>query len=79
MLKVGGKPKVDHTYHPSAQRQNYCVFKAQKQPQCMCQAMTVVGSSLTPNAALLVCSSGTIYSYLAVEHHEFIGSEKCCL
>ena len=38
---------------------------------------TVVGSSLTPCAALLVLPSGTIYP--VVDHHEFTGSEKCCL
>ena len=41
-------------YHPPAQRQSHCVFsKEQKQPQCTCQAWTVVGSSLTPHAALM--------------------------
>ena len=58
----GGWEAEGRLYHPSAQRQNYCVFKAQKQPQCTCQAKTVVGRSLTPHVALLVCSSGIIYS-----------------
>ena len=48
--------------HPLAQGRSCCVFnKAQKQPQCTCQDKTVVGSSLTPHAALLVCPSGTIH------------------
>ena len=65
-------------YHPSVQRQTRFVFnQAQKQPQCTCQAKTVVGSSLTLHAALLVLHSGTVYS--VVDHHEFTGSEKCCL
>ena len=47
--------------HPLAQGKSRCVFnKAQKQPQCTCQDKTVVGSSLTPHAALLVHPSGTI-------------------
>ena len=44
---------------------------AQKQPQCTCQDKTVVGSSLTPHAALLVHPSGTIY--LAVDRHDLHG------
>ena len=43
--------------HPPAQRKSRCVLsKAQKQPQSTCQDKTVVGSSLTPHAALLVHS-----------------------
>ena len=62
-------------YYPLAQN---CVFsKAKKQPQCTCQARTVIDSSLTPHAALLVCPSGTIH--LIVDYYEFTGSEKCCL
>ena len=65
-------------YHPWVQGQSHCVFsKTQKQPQCTCQAKTVAGSSLTPHAPLLVCPSGTTYP--TVDHHEFTGSEKCCL
>ena len=47
--------------------------------ECTCQAKTVVGSSLTPHAhaALLVHPSSTTYP--AVDRHEFIVSEKCCL
>ena len=64
--------------HPLTQRKSCCVFsKAQKQSQCTCQAKTVVGSGLTPHAALLVHPSGTRYP--TVDHHEFTGSEKCCL
>ena len=37
----------------------------------------IVGSSLTPHAALLVCPSGTIHP--AVDRHEFIWSDKRCL
>ena len=60
------------------QRQSHCALnEAQKQPHCTCQAKTVVGSSLTPRAALLVLAIGTVYA--VVDRHEFTGSEKCCL
>ena len=73
---VGGKPKAGYTIH--RQRQSHCAInEAQKQPQCTYQAKMVIGSSLTPRAALLVLSSGTIYP--VVDRHEFTGSEKCCL
>ena len=62
-------------YHLLEQEQGHCVFnEAQKQPQCTCQAKIVVGNSLTPHAALLVCPSGT--TYLTVDHHEFTGQEN---
>ena len=74
----GGWEAQGGLYHPLAQRNSHCVFsKAEKQSQCTYQAKMVVGSSLTLHAALLVCPSGTIYP--AVDHHEFTGSEKCCL
>ena len=76
VVGVGGKLKAGYTFHGHIER--YCVFsKTQKQPQCTCQAETVAGNSLTPHAILLVCPSGTRYSTL--DHHEFIGLEKCCL
>ena len=62
--------------HPLAVRKSCCVFsKAQKPPQCTCQDNTIVGSSLTPHAALLVHPSGTIH--LGVDRHEFTWSDKC--
>ena len=71
----GGWEAKGKLYHPLVQRQSRCVFnEAQKQPQCTCQAKTVVGSSLTPRAALLVLPSGTIYP--VVDCHEFTGSEN---
>ena len=64
--------------HPLAQRRSHCVFiKAQKQQQCICQDKTVVGSSLTPHAALIVRPSGTIHP--VVDCQEFTESEKCYL
>ena len=64
--------------HPLAQGKSRCVFtKAQKQPQCTCQDKTVVGSSLTPHAALLVHPSGTIHP--VVDCHEFTWLDKWCL
>ena len=48
--------------HPLSQRKSCCVFsKAQKQSQYTYQDKTVVGSSLTAQAALLVHSSGTVH------------------
>ena len=74
----GGWEAKSGLNHPLTQRKSRCVFtRVQKQPQCTCQAKTVVGSSLTPHVALLVCPGGTMYS--PVDHHEFTGSEKCCL
>ena len=64
--------------HPLAQGRSCCVFnKAQKQPQCTCQDKTVIGSSLTSHAALLVQPSGTIHP--VVDCHEFTWSDKRCL
>ena len=64
--------------HSLAQGKSLCVFsKTQKQPQCTCRDKTVVGSSLTPHAALLVRPSGTIHP--VVDCHEFTWSDKCCL
>ena len=74
VLGVGGKPKVDYIYYLLEQG---CCVEAQKQPQCTCQAKTVVGSSLTPHAALSVLPSGTVHP--VVSCHEFTRSEKCCL
>ena len=70
--------------HLLAQGKSRCVFnKAQKQPQCTCQDKTVVGSSLTPHAALLLCSSGTnhpwrsfIISYFTFKRHYCTTSRK---
>ena len=48
-------------YHPQGDKQQCCVFsRAQKLPQSTWQAQTVVSSSLTPQAALLVPISGPI-------------------
>ena len=60
------------------QTHSHCAFnETQKQPQCTCQAKTVVGSSLTLRVALLVHPSGTVYP--VVDRREFTGSDKCCL
>ena len=74
----GGWEAEGRLNHPLAQGKSSCVFnKAQKQPQCTRQNKTVVGSSLTLHAALLVHSSGTIHPI--VDCHEFTWSDKCCL
>ena len=74
----GGWEAEGKLNHPLAQRKSRCVFsKAQKHPQCTCQDKTVVGSSLTPHAALLVHPNVTIHPI--VDRHEFTWSDKCCL
>ena len=48
-------------YHPQGDKQQCCILsRAQKLPQSTWQAQTVVSSSLTPQAALLVPISGPI-------------------
>ena len=48
-------------YHTQGDKQQCCVFsRTQKLPQSTWQAQTVVSSSLTPQAALLVSISGPI-------------------
>ena len=59
--------------HPLAQRKSCCVLnKAQKQPQCTCQDIMVIESSLTPHATLLVHPSGTIH--LVMNLHDQINA-----
>ena len=80
MAIVGGWEAEGGLNYPLAQRKSHCVFsKAQKQPQCTCQDKMVVGSSLSPHAALLVHPSGTTHP--VVDHHGFTyaWSDKCCL
>ena len=78
MLGVGGWEAEGRLNHLLAVRKSRCVLNnTQKQPQCTCQDKTVVGSSLTPHAALLVCPSDIIHP--AVDHHEFTWTDKCCL
>ena len=77
-MGIGGGWEAEGEFHPLAVRKSHCVLsKAQKQPQYTCQDKTVVGSSLTPHAALLVRPSGTIHP--VVDRHEFTWSDKCCL
>ena len=62
-------------YHPQGDKQQCCVFsRAQKLPQSTWQAQTVVSSSLTPLAALLVPISGLIDP--VVDCRGFAGSAK---
>ena len=78
VVGVGGWEAEGRLNHPLAQRKGCCVLsKAQKQPQYTRQDKTVVGSSLTPHADLLVRPSGTIHP--TVDCHEFTWSHKCCL
>ena len=76
-LGAVGEPKEGHTIQRNKDRIVVPSNKAQKQPQSTCQAKTVIGSSLTPHAALLVPPNGTMYP--VVDHHEFTGSAKSCL
>ena len=69
----GGWEAKGEQYHPQGDKQQCCVFsRAQKLPQSTWQAQTVVSSSLTPQAALLVPISGPID--LLVDRYGFTGS-----
>ena len=71
----GGWEAEGGQYHPQGDKQQCCVFsRAQKLPQSTWQAQTVVSSSLTPQAALLVPISGPIDP--VVDCHGFAGSAK---
>ena len=70
----GGWKAEGELYHPLKQEFNRVVVSSMKiQPQCTCQAKTIVGSILTPHAALLALPTP------CSDRHEFTGSEKCCL
>ena len=78
VVGVGGKLKqVKPTILWYRERATVCSVKHKKQPQCTCQDKTVVGRSLTPYAALLLCPIGAIHP--VVDRHEFTWSDKCCL
>ena len=78
VLGVGGKPKAGYTIHRYRDRAIVPSMKYRNSHSvATCQAKTVVGSSLTPRAILLVLPCGTVYP--VVERHEFTGSDKCCL
>ena len=71
----GGWEAEGGQYHPQGDKQQCCVFsRAQKLPQSTWQAQTVISSSLTPQAALLVPISGPIDP--VVDRHGFTGSAK---
>ena len=70
----GGKLKAGNTIHGHSERAIVCSLKHRKQPQCTCQAKTVVGSSLTPHATLLIHPSDTRYP--TMDRHEFTRSEQ---
>ena len=57
----GGWEAKGGQYHPQGDKQQCCILsRAKKLPQSTLQAQTVVSSSLTPQAALLVPISGPI-------------------
>ena len=71
----GGWEAEGGQYYPQGDKQQCYVFSiAQKLPQSTWQAQTVVSSSLTPQAALLVPFSGPIDP--VVDHRGFTGSAK---
>ena len=71
----GGWEAEGRQHHPQGDKQQCCVFsRAQKLPQSTWQAQTFVSSSLTPQAALLVPTSGPIDPL--VDRHGFTGSAK---
>ena len=75
----GGWEVKGRLNHPWAKGQSHFVFsKTQKQPQCTCQAQTVVGSSLTPHADLLVHPTGTIWTIMNLQYQKNAACE-CCL
>ena len=73
---VGGRWEAEGGQnHPQGGKQQYCVFnRAQKLPQSTWWDETVVSSSLTLQAALLVPISGPIDS--VVDRRGFTGSAK---
>ena len=71
----GGWEAEGGQYHPQGDEQQCCVFsRAQKLPQSTWQGQTVISSSLTPQAALLVSISGPIGP--VVDRHGFTGLAK---
>ena len=71
----GGWEAEGGQHHPQGIKQQCYVFsRAQKLPQSTWQDETVVSSSLTPQAALLVPISGPIDP--VVDCHSFTGSAK---
>ena len=68
-----GKPKAGYTIHKETHNSN--VFPP-KQPQSTWQAETVVGSSLTHHAALLVPLSGSIDPVVDPRARGFTGPAK---
>ena len=74
----GGWEAEDRQHHPQGGKQQcYVLSWAHKMPQSTWQDKTVVSSSLTPQAALLVPISGPIDP--VVDRHGFTGSAKDCL
>ena len=70
VVEVDGKPKAGYTIH--RHRDRATVSSVRQRNSLSAHVKTVVGSNLTPHAALLVCPSGTTS---AVNRHEFAGSE----
>ena len=71
----GGLEAEGGQHHPQAGKQQcYVLSRAQKLPQSTWQDETVVSSSLTPQAALLVPISGPIDP--VVDHCGFTGLAK---
>ena len=72
---MGGREAEGGQHHPQGGKQQcYVLSRAQKLPQLTWQDETVVSSSLTPQAALLVPISGPIDP--VVDRRGFTGSAK---
>ena len=72
---VGGREAEGRQHHPQGGKQQCCVLsRAHKLPQSTWEDETVVSSSFTPQAALLVLISGPIDP--VVDRRGFTGSTK---
>ena len=68
---VGGKLKAGYIIHWNWDRIVLSLIKHRNmQPQSTCLAKTIVGSSMTPHAAFLVLSSGTVYPVVNLQDEQ---------
>ena len=77
VLEVGGKPKAGYTIHWNREGAIMHSVKHRNSHSVATCQVAIVGSSLTPHVALLVCPNSTRYP--TVDCHEFTVLEKCCL
>ena len=61
-MGTGGELKAGYTMHWNGKAAIVCSLKyIQKRTQCTYQVKMVVGNSVTPHVALLLCPSGTVH------------------